>query len=219
MLKQFVGKPRMGRRVVVLFLSVIMMGVCVAVFDQLGFGTDPCSVLNLAVSRLIGWSFGNYQLLFNAVLLTVIIAIGEIRRIGLGTLANMVVVGYAADATLWLLNHTHPLIHETLPVKLAVFVPTMALFLVAVSFYIVVDLGVAPYDAMPQIIAGRQRRVSFTVVRVLWDVAVIILGFLTGGTVGLVTIVTGFFLGPVISAIANRFRAFFEDQRADALEI
>lgn len=56
--RQFFGKPRMARRVAVLLLSVTAMGVCVAIFDQLGFGTDPCSMLNLAVSRLIGWSFG-----------------------------------------------------------------------------------------------------------------------------------------------------------------
>lgn len=210
MWKLWFGKPRMGRRVVVLLLSVMMMGVCVAIFDQIGFGTDPCSVLNLAVSRLLGWSFGNYQLLFNAVLLALIVCLGEIRRIGLGTLANMVVVGYSADATLWLLRHTHPLTGETLAVRLAVFVPTMALFLVAVAFYMVVDLGVAPYDAMPQIIAGRQRRFGFTAVRVTWDVAAIVLGYLIGGTVGLVTIVTGFFLGPVITAIARRFEPFFE---------
>lgn len=210
MVKQFLDKPRMGRRAGVLLLSVMMMGVCVAVFDQLGFGTDPCSVLNLGVSRLIGWSFGNYQLLFNALLLVVIVAIGEVRRIGLGTLANMVVVGYAADAMMWLLNHTHPLTQETLLVKLIVFVPTMAVFLVAVSFYMVVDLGVAPYDAMPQIIAGRQKRFGFTAVRVTWDITVILLGLAAGSTVGLVTIVTGFFLGPVITAIANRFRVLFE---------
>lgn len=210
MIQLFTGKPHMGRRIVVLLLSVIVMGFCVAVFDQLGFGTDPCSVLNLSVSRLLGWSFGTYQLLFNAVLLAVIIAIGEARRVGLGTLANMVVVGYSADAMLWILNHTHPLTHDPLPVKLIVFVPTMALFLVAVAFYIDVGLGVAPYDAMPQIIAGRQRRLSFATVRVLWDVTVIILGYVTGGTVGLVTIVTAFFLGPVITAIANQFRPFFE---------
>ena len=201
-------KPHMVRRVAVLLLSVMMMGVCVAVFDQLGFGTDPCSVMNLAVSRLIGWSFGNWQLLVNAAMLALIICLGEARRIGLGTLANMAVVGYTADAALWVLNHTHPLTDETLLVKLMVFVPTMAAFLVAVAFYIVADLGVAPYDAMPQIIAGRQKRFSFTAVRVTWDVSFTVLGFLAGGTVGLVTLATGFFLGPVITAIAKRCRFF-----------
>lgn len=207
---QLAGKPHMVRRVVVLFLTVVVMGVCVAILDQLGFGTDPCSVLNLGMSRLIGWSFGNYQLVFNLVLIAIILLLKEARRIGLGTLANMVVVGYAADFTTWIINMVHPLAGETLLVRLIVFVPTIVVFMVAVAFYMVVDLGVAPYDALPQIISARVKRVSFTAVRMAWDISAIVIGFLVGGTVGLVTIIMGFFLGPVISATAKGFQRFFE---------
>lgn len=199
----------MLRRVAVLFLGVIMMGLCVAVFDQLGFGADPCSAMNLAVSRLIGWGFGTYQLLFNIALLMVVILLKGARRIGLGTLANMVLVGYAADFGEWILNRTHPLTGETLAVKFIVFVPAIALFLVALAFYMVVDLGAAPYDAVPQIIAAKQKRFSPAVIRVAWDVTAIIICLLAGGTVGLVTIAIGFLLGPVIAAIARRFRKYF----------
>ena len=73
----------------------------------------------------------------------------------------------------------------------------------------VVDLGVAPYDALPQIIAARTK-ISFTIVRVSWDIAMIILGFLLGGVVGVVTIVTGFCVGPVVTAIADHFRKYFD---------
>ena len=38
MLKDCFVKPRMGRRVAVLVLSVIVIGFCVAVFEQLGVG-------------------------------------------------------------------------------------------------------------------------------------------------------------------------------------
>lgn len=210
MIRQLVGKPHMVRRLVVLFFSVFMMGVGVAFMDQLGFGTDPASVMNLGISRMIGWSFGNYVLAFNGLLLLIILLLKEGRRVGIGTIANMVVVGYAADFTTWIINMVHPLTNESLQVKLIVFVPTILLFLVAVAFYMVVDLGVAPYDAMPQIISGRVSKVSFTVIRVLWDVAATVLGYLVGGTVGMVTIILGFFLGPVISAIAKKFQRWFE---------
>lgn len=210
MIQQLLRKPHMVRRLVVLVMSVFMMGVGVAILDQLGFGTDPCSVLNLGVSRMIGWSFGNYQLMFNIVLILAILLMKEARRIGLGTLANMVLVGYSADFATWIINMIHPLTNETLLVKLIVFVPTIIMFLIAVAFYMVVDLGVAPYDAMPQIIAGRQKKVSFTVVRVVWDIVATLIGFAVGGTIGAVTIIMGFFLGPVITAIAKKFQRWFE---------
>lgn len=200
----------MIRRLVALVLSTCLMGVGVAIFNQLGFGTDPCSVLNLAISRLIGWSFGNWQLTMNLILLLVLILLGEIRRIGLGSVANMVLVGYAADAATWVLNRVHPLYGETLLVKLAVFAPTMLLFLIAVAFYMVVDLGTAPYDAIPMVIADRQRRLPFSAIRMLWDLSILTLGFLCGGVVGLVTLVTGFCLGPLYGAIAKRIQPLFE---------
>ncbi len=210
MMKQLVGKPHMAKRTVVLFISVFLMGLGVAILDQLGFGTDPCSVLNLGVSRLVGWSFGTYQLCFNLVLIVLILLLGETRRIGLGTLANMVVVGYAADFCTWIINMVHPLYGEPEMVKILLFIPTLVMFMVAASFYMVVDLGVSPYDAMPQIISGRVKRLSFTVIRIIWDVSATVIGYLVGGTVGLATIIMGFFLGPLISAIAKKFRPWFE---------
>lgn len=209
-MQQLVHKPHMARRVVVLFGSVFLMGVGVAILDQLGFGTDPCSVLNLAMSRKLGWSFGNYQLLFNGVLLAIILCLREGKRIGLGTLANMVVVGYAADFTTWIINMIHPLTNETMAVKLIVFVPTIIMFMVAAAFYMCVELGVAPYDALPQIISSRVKKLNFTTIRILWDVSAAVLGFLLGGTVGMVTIIMGFFLGPIISTIAKKFRPWFD---------
>jgi len=210
MIQHLFNKPRMFRRLVTLVLSTCLMGVCVAVFDQLSFGTDPCSTLNLAVSRLIGWSFGTWQLTMNCILLLILILLGEIRRIGLGSIANMVLVGYAADFTTWLINMIHPLTGETMTVKLIVFVPTMLLFLIGAAFYLAVDLGTAPYDAIPLVAFDRQKRLKFSVVRMIWDLSVIAVGFLCRGTVGLVTLVTGFCLGPVFGVICEKLRPWYE---------
>lgn len=208
MVRHLFCQPHMARRIVVLLISVTMMGVGIAVFDQIAFGTDPCSVLTLAISRRTGVEFGHCQLLFNLVFFAVLVATKEIRRIGLGSLANMVLVGYAADFASFLIHRIHPLAGETLLVRAAIFVPTMALFLIAVAFYMVVDLGVAPYDAMPQVIASRSH-IRFTWVRMAWDVLMIVLGYLLGGVVGVVTIVTGFCVGPAVTAIADHFRKYF----------
>ncbi len=206
---QLFNQPRMGRRLIALFLSVSLMGVGVAIFDQLGFGTDPCSSMNLALSRRIGWSFGNLQLVMNVLLLAIILFWKEYRKIGIGSVANMVIIGYVADFSTWVINGIHPLANETIAVKLLVFVPTMLMFLVAVAFYMVVELGLAPYDAVPMIISEKSGW-RFSIVRMAWDIAGIIIAIILGGTVGLVTLITGFCLGPLYGAIANRIRPFFE---------
>ena len=204
-------RPRMGRRLVSLALSVAAMGLCVAVFDRIGMGTDPCSCMNLGFSRLLGIPFGTWQLLLNALLLLVVIRFDP-GRIGAGTVANMVFVGYIAEFFMVVFDRFPALSAMTLPVRLAVFVPTMALFLLAASIYMVVDLGVAPYDGVPQIIAAHTRHMSFRAVRMCWDVGVMTLGFLLGSTVGLTTVVTGFCLGPAIAAVGERVKGFYEGE-------
>lgn len=203
-------QPHMGRRIPVLIVSVILMGMCVAFFEKTRVGTDPCTVLNLSISQnVLHWqNLGTWQLLFNLLLLAVILLMKEGRCIGLGSLANMVLVGYSRDFFKPIVERLLPGEVESLLVRGAVFIPAMALFLVAVAFYMVVELGTAPYDAVPQIIS-RRAKLPFTWVRIGYDSLITVIGFLLGGQVGIFTVLSCFFLGPVIAAIAARFRPWF----------
>ena len=204
-------QPHMARRIPVLVASVVMMGMCIAFFEKVAVGTDPCTVFNLSMTQnVLGWSsLGNWQLIFNTVLLIGILVLKEYRCIGLGSLANMVLVGYSRDFFKPIVEQLLPGEVESLLLRGGVFVPTMALFLVAVAFYMVVDLGTAPYDAVSQILARRLPRIPFAIVRMGYDIAITVIGFLLGGQVGIFTVLSCFFLGPVIAAIAARFRPWF----------
>lgn len=210
--KHLFCQPHMERRIPVLLLSVTVMGMCVAFLEKLQVGTDPSTVFNLAVAQnVLHWpTLGTWQLLFNLFLLVVILLMRSGRFIGLGSVANMVVVGYARDFSKPLVEWLLPGDNYSLLVRGGVFIPVMITFLVAVSFYMVVELGTAPYDAVPQIIAARVKKVPFFVIRIAFDIVVTISGFLLGGTVGVFTVAACFFLGPVISAISAKFRPWFQ---------
>ena len=202
-------RPRLGRRIAALLAALSTMGFCVAIFRIIQFGTDPCSTMSLGISRVTGISFGTCQLALNAALMLLVLRF-DIRQIGIGTLANMVLVGYVADAFMWVFSHVPALGALNMAGRIALFVPAMALFLVAVSIYMVVDLGSAPYDALPVILAARMKKGAFKRVRMTWDIAALTIGYVLGSTVGLTTLVTGFCLGPAIAAVGERVRPFFE---------
>ena len=202
-------RPRMGRRLAVLTVSLIVIGVCVAVFKTVGFGTDPCSTFTLGVSARTGISFGTCQLVFNLLMFLPVIRF-DLSRIGVGTVANMVGIGYVADFTMWLMTPHIPPEGLSMAARIALFTVSMAAFLIAAAFYMVVDLGVAPYDAIPQLIAARTNRLSARAIRMLWDISILSLGFLLGSTVGLTTLITGFCLGPAIAFVSSRVRDWFE---------
>lgn len=204
-------QPHMARRIPVLVFSVVMMGMCIAFFEKVAVGTDPCTVFNLSIAQnVLHWpNLGTWQLLFNLCLLAVILLMREGRFIGLGSLANMVLVGYSRDFFKPIVEMLLPGEVESLLVRGGVFLPAMALFLVAVAFYMVVELGTAPYDAVSQIIASHLPKVPFAVIRICFDLAVTLIGWLLGGQVGVFTVASCFFLGPVIQWIAAKFRPWF----------
>ena len=201
-------RPRMERRVPALFVAVTLMGFGVAMFNLLGFGADPCTVMNMGLSRVLGIPFGTLQLLVNCVLILIVIRY-DVGRIGLGTLANMVLVGYVAQFCMAVIDRIPALAGLTLTARLIIFVPTLLLFLMAASTYMCVDMGVAPYDAIPQIISARMNW-PFRLVRMAWDFVMMLGGYLLGSVVGLVTIGITLFLGPLVAWMAGYVRRFFD---------
>lgn len=201
-------RPRMGRRLFAMVTGVSFMGFCVAVFDLLRVGTDPCSVLNLGLANTLGIPFGTFQLMINIVMLLIVIRT-DLSRIGAGTLVNMVGVGYVAEFFMWVFSLIPALQNLSFAVRMVIFAPTMLIFLVAVSVYMGVDMGVAPFDALPQIIAKKVKRVPFRIVRMGWDLAALSIGWLLGSTVGIATVITGFFLGPMITFVSRKIQPWF----------
>lgn len=203
-------RPRMGRRMAGLLLSILVMGLCVAVFKLTGVGTSPCSCMNLGISGRLGISFGTWQLTLNIALLLIVMRFAP-EKISLGTLVNMVFVGYVAELFMYLLGGLIPETGLSLAARAIIFVPAIALFLLVASIYMTVDLGCAPYDALPMIIAARTSRLSYRAIRMAWDLAALSIGFLLGATVGIATVITGFCIGPAITAVGERLHGLFED--------
>ena len=203
-------RPRMARRVIALFGSIFMMGFCVAVFRLIGAGTDPCSCMNLGISGRLGISFGTWQLTLNVAMLLVVLRFAP-ELISAGTLVNMIFVGYIADFFIHVLGGLMPEAGLTLAMRALIFVPVIAAFLLAASVYMTVDLGCAPYDALPLIIAAHTKRLSYRTIRMIWDLSALSIGFVLGATVGIATVITGFCIGPAITAVGARLKGVFED--------
>ena len=126
-------RPRMGRRLLALAIGLTAMGVCIAVFHTVGFGTDPCSTFTLGVSARTGVTFGTCQLLFNLLMFIPVIRC-DLSRIGIGTIGNMVGVGYIADFCMRVINARIPPDSLSMGQRVLMFAVSMAVFLVAASF-------------------------------------------------------------------------------------
>ena len=102
-LKGFLIKPPFIKRLLLMLIGVIVMGICVSVLKLTHFGTDPCSATNYGLCKLTGLSFGTIQVI-TATLYFLIVICFDYSKLGLGTLGNMFVVGYVADFTTYFTN-------------------------------------------------------------------------------------------------------------------
>ena len=185
-------------------IGVFLMGFFLSFLIKVDLGTDPCTFMNLTLSRYFGISFGNWQLLLNSVLFIIVILFGR-KFIGFVTIANMVFIGYIADFFVWLWNRTLPeYLFTVFPYRAVVFVIALLLFIISVSFYINANMGVSPYDAMPQIVSERVlKKVPFAIIRICYDFLVILIGILFGGKPNIGIVLMALFLGPIITVVGK----------------
>ena len=199
----FFDKKQFWPRFVVTVTAVIIMGFCLSWLLLVDLGTDPCTLMNNSIAQAIGMSLGNWQALLNIVLLIVVVIFGG-RNLGFGTLANMFLVGYSIDFFSWIWAQVLPVgLFDSWVIKLVVLVPALMVFVFAVAVYIDMNMGTAPYDAVPMIIAKRLPKVPFKVVRIAFDAIVTVIGILFGGKLGMVTFLMVLALGPVIEWVSK----------------
>lgn len=208
-LQGFYQKEHFWLRLGVVLLAVFGMGFALSLLLLVDMGTDPCSMMSKAISAKIGMSFGNWQALMNTVLLVLVVIFGG-RNLGFGTLANMFLIGYFVDFFTWIWNRVLPAdFFTTLPVRIAVLIPSVILFILTAALYMDVDMGTAPYDAIPIIISGHLPKVPFKVIRIAFDFSVTMIGFSFGGKIGAMTVIMILALGPVIQWLDDIMKKHF----------
>lgn len=216
--KQFLV-PNFAKRLAFMLPAVILMGVFVSVLVEIGWGTDPASFMNLNIASALGWGLGNTEVLVYGLMLIFTFVFGA-QMIGFGTLANMILIGYVVDLCRWIWRNTGfaAFIYDSsTPIRILIFAITLLLFVIVASIYINAQMGVAPYDAMPQIISDWIPKIPFFVIRILFDLAAVLIGVIAGklnpqGIQGsaIGSIIMSLMLGPVISIISKPLKKILD---------
>ena len=185
-----------ARRLVQLYLGLLLYGVSMAVLVRSELGVMPWDVLHQGLARQLGWSLGAVTVLVGALVLLAWIPLRE--RPGLGTVSNVVVIGLAVDAALQVIPEAPSLV-----AGIGFMVAGVLLNAVATAAYIGVRLGPGPRDGL---MTGLVRRTggSVRLVRTSIEVVVVATGWLLGGTLGLGTVLYALAVGPLVHALLPR---------------
>lgn len=197
------NKEHFWRRTTVVIPATVLMGFALSWLLLVNLGADPYTMMNKAISDRIGLNFGSWQAILNCVLLVIVLIFGG-RNLGIGTLANMLLVGYSVDFFSWLWGKFLPEgAFESWGVRIGVLFPALLLFIFSAAVYMAVDMGTSPYDAIPFILSGHMKKVPFRIIRVAYDFAVIGIACVFGGRVQIVTVLMALLLGPAVTWVGS----------------
>lgn len=207
------------RRILMTIFGVLVAGFSVGMFDFSNLGVDPFQVLAHGIWITSGnvlnqpeLGFGNVYTIVNVLMLVAVIVFDR-KKIGLGTLINIFLLGYVAEYSgkLWRWLIPEP----ELWVKVAFLLVAVVIMCFASALYFTADMGVSTYDAVALYISQHQSKVKFQYCRIATDLFCVIVGFLLCSTkaldyTGVGTIITAFFMGPLIAffnrTVANPLR-------------
>ncbi|MFE9952137.1 YitT family protein [Streptomyces sp. NPDC005531] len=163
---------------------------------QTGLGPASWNVLTEGAAKALGFSFGWTTNLISVLVLLAWIPLRELP--GLGTLFNVAIVGFVADATAAVLPHPRGTLAE---------IGYLVLGLVALAFFDALYLG-AQFGAGPRdgIMTGlvRLTRLPIAAVRTGIEITVAGVGLLLGGTVGVGTVLIALCMGPLVGYFLPR---------------
>ncbi len=195
-----------GRRILMSLFGVVICAISVGFFKHAALGVDPFQSLMAGLDAMIPIDFGTLYMIVNAILL-VFSLVFDRKNIGIATFINLFLLGYITDGTMALLAIILP--NPDLWVRICCLAGAIIVICFGSAFYMTADMGVSTYDAVAIVISRKWKWGKFQYCRIGADLVCVIAGcaifLLAGGTwkeiptiAGVGTIITAFFMGPLI---------------------
>lgn len=180
----------MTRRVIQLFIGLILYGVGCAMTVEAGLGVDPWTVLAEGLSIHTGIGIGWIANILGFFVLLLWIPLRQ--KPGVGTIANILLVGTSMQVVLWVFPPVSGVVAQ-----FAVLLGGIVVVAVTSGLYIGAHFGPGPRDGL---MTGMHRRLGWPIwtCRAIVELTVLAIGWLLGGTVGIGTVLFAFLIGPLV---------------------
>jgi uncharacterized membrane protein YczE len=183
------ARLQLPRRLVQLYIGLLLYGLAAALQVRSRLGLDPWDVLHQGIARHAGLAIGTISIIVGASVLALWIPLRQ--RPGLGTLSNVVLIGLSMNWSLSLLPRS-----LSLGWRIAEMIVGIVLCGLATGMYIGASFEPGPRDGLMTGLARRTGR-SIRLVRTGIEATVLAAGWILGGTVGIGTVLFALAIGPL----------------------
>ncbi|MDV3428982.1 MAG: hypothetical protein LIR50_18480 [Bacillota bacterium] len=182
------------KRVFMAIIGVCLCGFSVGLFKMSLFGTDPFQCFVNGIWNVFQISFGTLYTLINVIMLICIFWLDR-HYIGIATFINIFGLGYIVQYTTELLGRYF--VNSGFTLRIVLLLTGIIIMCFSSSLYYTADLGVSTYDAIALILSDK-KIAKFRYCRIGADLICVLIGAALHAVVGAGTIVTAFFMGPLI---------------------
>ncbi len=211
------------KRIIMSICGVVICGLSVGMFKHAAFGVDPFQALMSGLDAVIPIRFGTLYVIVNLLLLSFSLIMDR-HKIGLATFINLFLLGYVVEFSQAQCARLFPA--PGIGARTILFIVGLVILSLASALYFTANLGVSTYDAVALVWSEHQKRIPFQFCRIITDsicvIAGVVLCLSSGmkaaqifGSVGIGTVITAFFMGPLIAffnrAVAQPLLGVHED--------
>lgn len=191
--------------IMVALAGVFFIGVGVAFNNCAGLGNDSVGIVYDGIRTSLGISQAQLGQVSNAVnggLLVLLLFTGR-KYVSVGTLVYFVPYGMCINIG----NKLYEILVKAEGPGTQIAFSAVGCFLLylGVAMFITMDIGVDPFTGVVLLLAEKTEK-EFRTVKMIFDFAMIILGWSLGGRAGMVTIITALTAGPCIQYFAGILR-------------
>jgi uncharacterized membrane protein YczE len=176
-----------------LLFGLVLFGIGIAMLVIADLGLAPWEVLHQGISERTGIPIGTVGIMTGACVLLLWIPLRE--HPGVGTIANVLLIGIVIDVTLWLAPESAGATWT----QWVLLIGGTLVIAIGSGFYIGAGLGPGPRDGLMTGLG--HRGVPIALARAVIELGVLAIGWTMGGTVGIGTVVFAFGVGPLVGWI------------------
>jgi len=168
-------------------VTLFAFGIVFTINANIGYG--PWEVFHFGLSLQIGLGIGLVSVVMGTIFVIIVTLLKE--KLGLGTIAGMVLTGLNIDLILYL---------KIIPVStnfaygIVMLIVGLLIISVGTYFYMNSAFGVGPRDSL-MVLLTRKTKLPIGVCRGIVELTVTLIGWLLGGLVGIGTLIYGFAIG------------------------
>ncbi len=185
------------KRILFALLGIFLVGIGIAFNSSSNLGNDPVGIVYDGVRNALSLTAEQLGAASNYVNFSIIALLFFIGRkyVNIGTFIYVLPYGFFVN--IGKIMYSQIFVSDTILVRWFSVIIGCLLLYTGVAIFIAVNIGLDPFTGLVMVIADKVKK-EFRVVKIIFDIFMIILGVVLGGRLGIITIITALCAGPLI---------------------